>query len=140
MPTSVFDRQLSSCVKPRSIHAPSDHYLAIHEERSDAGSQSAFAAIGGYSLPSFSIFGSHVHRSSTGTLSIMLGTWLPQPHQEVFSKIAVPVSIFGLCSRLPVINKSERCCLRHVVHVPFLHMLRYVLKHGYVDMGWIVEV
>lgn len=42
--------------------------------------------MGGYSLPSLSTLGSHVHLSSAGTPSITAGTWFPHPHQVVFSK------------------------------------------------------
>ena len=42
--------------------------------------------MGGYSVPSFSTFGSQVHQFSLGMLSITIGTCWPQPHQEVFSE------------------------------------------------------
>lgn len=52
-------------------------------------SQSAFAAIGGYSVPSFATLGSQVHHCSFAMGSMTLGTWLPQPHQEDLSAIDV---------------------------------------------------
>lgn len=59
--------------------------LLTNKSHSQPGSQSAFTAIGGYSTPSFSTFGSHVHQFSRGNLSITMGMCWPQPHQEVFS-------------------------------------------------------
>ncbi|CAG9970984.1 unnamed protein product [Clonostachys byssicola] len=42
-------------------------------------------AMGGYSLPPFSTLGSQAHRSSSGMVSITIGTWAPQPHHVAFS-------------------------------------------------------
>lgn len=47
--------------------------------------QSAFGAIGGYRVPSFSTLGSQVHHDSLGSLSMTIGTCWPQPHHEDFS-------------------------------------------------------
>ena len=52
---------------------------------SQPGSQSAFAAIGGYCVSSFSTFGSQVHQELLSTLSITEGMCWPQPHQDVLS-------------------------------------------------------
>ena len=52
---------------------------------SHPGSQSALAAMGGYSLPSLSTLGEHVHQFSAGTGSMTDWTWEPQPHHDVFS-------------------------------------------------------
>jgi len=37
-------------------------------------------ALGGYLVPPMSTFGSQVQRSSSGTLSMTMATWEPQPH------------------------------------------------------------
>lgn len=37
-------------------------------------------ALGGYLVPPTSTFGSQVQRSSSGTLSMTMATWEPQPH------------------------------------------------------------
>ena len=62
---------------------------------SQPGSQSAFAAIGGYSVPFFSTFGVQVHQESLSILSMTMGTWEPQPHQEDFSARAIRSSGMG---------------------------------------------
>jgi hypothetical protein len=50
------------------------------------GSQSAFGALGGYTFPSTSTFGSQVHLSSSGIESITIGICWPQPHHDDFSR------------------------------------------------------
>lgn len=45
-------------------------------------------AMGGYSLPPFSILGSQVHRSSSVMVSITIGTWEPQPHHVAFLQVS----------------------------------------------------
>lgn len=43
--------------------------------------------LGGYSCPSRSILGPHVHHCSKGTWSMTPGTWLPQPNHVVLSVV-----------------------------------------------------
>lgn len=122
-------------------------------------SQSAFFAIGGYITPSFSTPGSHVHHASFGTLSMTIGTCKPQPHQEDFSKKKkrqVRVSgmelvlsrrvggeVFGgvgvwicACMRRKE-GKGKGARVRHVSHVPALHMVLIAGWEGGGGMdGW----
>ena len=48
--------------------------LFTNKLHSQPGSQSAFAAIGGYCTPSFSTLGSHVHQEFLSILSMTMGT------------------------------------------------------------------
>ena len=92
-----------------------------NRSHSQPGSQSAFAAMGGYPFPSFSTFGVHVHHSSSGILDITVTTWRPQPHQEGFS------SERGVSGAMDLgWGEKERKGIgdiRQVVQVPFLHMM-----------------
>jgi hypothetical protein len=60
--------------------------------------------MGGYETPPTSTLGSHSQRSASGTLSITDEMWLPQPHQEVFSRNIVSnaksdfMSVLTACS------------------------------------------
>jgi hypothetical protein len=77
------------------VHIPHDQsfHKAIHK--------SGCGPLGGYCLPSFSTLGVQVHRSFSGTSSMMLGTWLPHPHQLAFSVHVKSASI-------------SRCRVRHL--------------------------
>lgn len=52
-------------------------------------SQAGCLAMGGYDLPSRSTLGSQAQRSPSGTLSMTMATWEPQPHQVDFSVFQV---------------------------------------------------
>jgi len=54
--------------------------------QSSNGTQSAASPFGGYFCPFFSTFGSQEHRDSSGTVSMTIGTWLPQPHHVFFAE------------------------------------------------------
>ena len=86
-----YHNSLLACAPPP--FSPSASFTSnLH---SQPGSQSAFGAIGGYCVPSFSTFGSQVHQDSLGSLSMTMGTCWPQPHQEVFSRRGVSLVIQG---------------------------------------------
>jgi hypothetical protein len=65
----------------------------VHRTRLAAAATThpAVLAMGGYGLPSRSMRGSQSQRWSSGTSSMTVWTWAPQPHQDVFS--AVPPSV-----------------------------------------------
>ncbi len=105
---------LRHCLWPGyACHIPHSNIACLHLSwpmrhfftsmlHSQPGSQSAFAAIGGYCVPSFSTFGSQVHQDALSILSITMGMWAPQPHQEDFS-----VGHRGLAGRIDTKAQKE---------------------------------
>lgn len=61
--------------------------------------------IGGYSVPSFSTLGSHLHHSSLGTLSMTEGTCAPHPN-HVF------LPVWSVSNREFQVRSGGRCGAR----------------------------
>lgn len=72
--------------------------------------------IGGYSCPSCSIRGPHVHHCSEGTFDMTPATCLPQPHHVVLSDIRQQLQ--GMKALNELID------LRHESQAAFLHILK----------------
>ena len=72
-------------------------------------------ALGGYLVPPTSTFGSQVQRSSSGTLSMTMATWEPQPHHVDLPGRHQPGSHTGGWCLL--------WCLPQLSQVAFLHIL-----------------
>lgn len=132
---------VSSSTTPSADH---DHAVKVllplvhnHAAASRLTSHEACLAIGGYSLPSLSTLGSHVHLSSAGTRSITAGTWLPHPHQVAFSKkhkVSKQSVAHGRKGGKKKKKKKKRVHLLHVSQVAFRHMV--VLLIYYQLLRW----
>ncbi|KAG8428458.1 Kelch repeat-containing protein 3 [Metarhizium acridum] len=90
LPRRPRNQPKSSSTTPSADHAGLFPLVHNHAAAIPLTSHEARLAIGGYSLPSLSTVGSHVHLSPAGTPSITAGTWFPHPHQVVFSKEDLP--------------------------------------------------
>jgi len=88
IPSHPIRTQIANPSESLTHFPPTTHFQAPATTPAGPASQLALAALGGYCLPSNSTFGSQVHRSSAGTLSMTDGMCLPQPHQVAFWQAA----------------------------------------------------
>ncbi len=85
-----------SCTTPSGDHAAFLPPIQSTASAAFSMSQEGDLAMGGYCLPSRSTLGSQAQRSSSGMVSMTMGTWEPQPHQVDFSERTRVISMRSL--------------------------------------------